>query len=89
MSKNEGGADMEILAAVVHHADDDFQIEPVTLAEPRAEEVLVRIVACGVCHIDIHVQHQHYAFPFPARVGARGGGNRGAGGAGGDPGVPG
>ena len=26
---------MEILAAVVHHADDDFQIEPVTLAEPR------------------------------------------------------
>jgi aryl-alcohol dehydrogenase len=74
LSKNEGGADMEILAAVVHHADDDFQIEPVTLAEPRAEEVLVRIVACGVCHTDIHVQHQHYAFPFPAVLGHEGAG---------------
>jgi aryl-alcohol dehydrogenase len=38
-------------------------IRHVDLEAPRADEVLIRTVACGVCHTDIWV-HQHYTNPM-------------------------
>lgn len=43
---------MKIKAAVVHSPGQDFVIEEVDLAPPKESEVLVRMVACGVCHSD-------------------------------------
>ena len=43
---------MKIQAAVTHAQGADFAIEEVTLSGPKANEVLVRIVATGVCHTD-------------------------------------
>jgi len=43
---------MKIKAAVVHKANDPYVIEEVDLAEPKANEVLVKIVASGLCHTD-------------------------------------
>ena len=41
-------------AAVVHAFGQPLSIEEVPIPEPRAGEVLVKIVASGVCHTDLH-----------------------------------
>ena len=43
---------MKMKAAVIHSADDPYQFEEVELAEPKNDEVLVRITASGLCHTD-------------------------------------
>ena len=43
---------METRAAVAHEAGKPLTIETVTLAGPRAGEVLVEIKATGICHTD-------------------------------------
>src|SRR6478736_1486033 len=45
---------MEIKAAVLEAFGAPLAIREVDLAEPRAGEVLVRLVACGVCHTDLY-----------------------------------
>ncbi len=44
---------MEIKAAVVHAPRTPFIIEAVRLEAPRADEVLVKLTATGVCHTDV------------------------------------
>ena len=41
-------------AAVVHSFDQPLSLEDVPIPEPGAEQVLVRVEACGLCHTDIH-----------------------------------
>ena len=41
-------------AAVVRSFDRPLEIADVPVPEPGAEQVLVRIEACGLCHTDIH-----------------------------------
>jgi Zn-dependent alcohol dehydrogenase len=43
------------MRAVVLREPGDVRVEDVTIAPPRAGEVLVRIAACGVCHSDLHL----------------------------------
>src|SRR6266403_129729 len=45
---------MKIRAAVLEEFGAPLEIEEVELAEPKAGEVLVRLVACGVCHTDLY-----------------------------------
>jgi len=61
-------------AAICYGSDKPFAIEPVTLDEPRADEVLVRVVACGVCHTDMAVRDQQLPTPLPAVLGHEGAG---------------
>lgn len=44
---------MRTTVAVVNEQGTDFSLEEVDLEGPRADEVLVRIVATGLCHTDI------------------------------------
>ncbi|HEY8843122.1 MAG TPA: zinc-binding dehydrogenase [Gaiellaceae bacterium] len=44
---------MKIRAAVLESFSDPLEVQELDLAEPRAGEVLVRLVACGVCHTDL------------------------------------
>ena len=46
---------MEITAAVVRAKGGDATLERLRLEDPRADEVLVRIVATGVCHADLFI----------------------------------
>ena len=39
------------------------------MPEPRANEVLVKVHSCGVCHTDLHVMKAEVAFPTPAVMG--------------------
>jgi aryl-alcohol dehydrogenase len=61
-------------AAICYGADKPFAIESVTLDAPRADEVLVRVHACGVCHTDMAVRDQHLPPPLPAILGHEGAG---------------
>ena len=46
---------MKITAAVVPIRSAPFEIETLDLAAPHADEVLVRVVASGMCHTDLHL----------------------------------
>src|SRR6059058_444565 len=45
---------MKMRAAVLEEFGQPLAVQDVELAEPRAGEVLVRLVACGVCHTDLY-----------------------------------
>src|SRR5260221_9288027 len=45
---------MQIRAAVLEEFGAPLVVREVDLAEPRGGEVLVRLVACGVCHTDLY-----------------------------------
>jgi S-(hydroxymethyl)glutathione dehydrogenase/alcohol dehydrogenase len=45
---------MKIRAAVLEEFGMPLAVQEIDLAEPRAGEVLVRLVACGVCHTDMY-----------------------------------
>jgi S-(hydroxymethyl)glutathione dehydrogenase / alcohol dehydrogenase len=45
---------VKIRAAVLEDFGAPLEVQQLDLAEPRAGEVLVRLVACGVCHTDLY-----------------------------------
>jgi len=45
---------MKIRAAVLEEFGAPLVVQEVDLAEPKAGEALVRVVACGVCHTDMY-----------------------------------
>jgi S-(hydroxymethyl)glutathione dehydrogenase/alcohol dehydrogenase len=45
---------MKIRAAVLEEFGAPLVVQEIDLAEPKAGEVLVRLVACGVCHTDLY-----------------------------------
>jgi aryl-alcohol dehydrogenase len=47
---------MRTTVAIVNEQGGDFTFEEVDLEGPRADEVLVRIVATGICHTDITIK---------------------------------
>jgi S-(hydroxymethyl)glutathione dehydrogenase / alcohol dehydrogenase len=46
---------MRVRAAVLHEPRQPLVLEEVELAPPRADEVLVRVAAAGVCHSDVRL----------------------------------
>ncbi len=56
-------------AAVFHGPHQPLSMEDVDIDKPLAREVLVRTVASGVCHSDLHFVDGHYPYPTPAVLG--------------------
>lgn len=56
-------------AAVLHEFHKDLVIEDVTVSEPAPDEVLVRVVASGVCHTDRTMQLGANDLPLPLVLG--------------------
>ncbi len=65
---------MKSLAAVVHAAKTPFVIEEIDVPDPAQDEVLVRIVAVGICHTDIASRDGILGSPFPSVFGHEGAG---------------
>jgi aryl-alcohol dehydrogenase len=65
---------MRIKAAVARTAKAPFSIETLELDSPQPTEILVRVVATGVCHTDMVVRDQHLPTPFPVVLGHEGAG---------------
>ncbi|MGH2464858.1 MAG: alcohol dehydrogenase catalytic domain-containing protein, partial [Candidatus Limnocylindrales bacterium] len=61
-------------AAVLQHAGQPVTIEEVSLDRPKTGEVLVRILASGVCHSDLHVRDGEWPRPGPFVIGHEGAG---------------
>ena len=61
-------------AAVLDSLDQPFRIEEVEIDEPHPGEVLVQVVATGVCHTDALAQHGAFPFVFPGVLGHEGAG---------------
>ena len=64
---------MKVKAAVAHELKKPLVIEELELDEPRQGEVLLRLVASGICHSDDHVRVGNYPTPLPMVLGHEGG----------------
>jgi aryl-alcohol dehydrogenase len=65
---------MKITAAVVHERSGPFQIETLDLCDPRPDELLVEVVASGMCATDLHGRDAYYPTQFPKVFGHEGAG---------------
>ena len=65
---------MKIDAYVVGEKDAPFARETLELDAPGPGEVLVRVVATGVCHTDVNTQKGDMPQPFPSVLGHEGSG---------------
>jgi aryl-alcohol dehydrogenase len=65
---------MQITAAVARERFGAFGIEPLELTDPRPDELLVKIVASGMCQTDQHGRDGYYNTPLPAVFGHEGAG---------------
>lgn len=65
---------MDVTAAVFREANSPLTIETLTLAEPAHGEVLVKVVASGICHSDLHVVNGDWSSPAPLVLGHEGAG---------------
>ncbi|RYF48215.1 MAG: NAD(P)-dependent alcohol dehydrogenase, partial [Comamonadaceae bacterium] len=65
---------MQVLAAVCAEPRAQFEVLPVELAQPNEGEVLVKLVATGLCHTDIAVRDGEMPMPMPAVLGHEGAG---------------
>ncbi len=65
---------MRIEAAVVRAPAAPMSLETLDLAEPRDDEILVRLVATGVCHTDMAMRDQALPVPQPIVLGHEGAG---------------
>lgn len=65
---------MKMKAATLYEKNGDYHFEEVELQQPKANEVLIKIVASGVCHTDAAVREQFIPVPLPAVLGHEGSG---------------
>ena len=65
---------MQITAAVARERFGSFGIERLDLCDPRPDELLVKIVASGMCQTDQHGRDGYYNTPLPAVFGHEGAG---------------
>src|ERR1700730_10120654 len=65
---------MQITAAVARERFGPFTIETLELADPRPDQLLVKIVASGMCQTDQHGRDGYYDMPLPAVFGHEGAG---------------
>jgi len=62
---------MKVLASVTHKPGQ-LSVEEVELSVPKATEVLVRTIACGVCHTDAAALHSFIPVTLPIILGHEG-----------------
>lgn len=63
-----------ILAAIVREPKGPFEMAELTLADPRPDEVLVRIAGVGICHTDLLAARGYFPLAMPAVLGHEGAG---------------
>jgi len=60
---------MKVKAAIHRATNHPLSIEEVDIASPGPEEVLVKTIACGVCHSDLHALNGAIPSNLPAILG--------------------
>jgi aryl-alcohol dehydrogenase len=65
---------LQALAAVSRTTGAPLSVETVSIGEPRADEVLVQVVATGICHTDVGMRDSPDRVPKPIVLGHEGAG---------------
>lgn len=65
---------MQARAAVMPERHGRWSLQDVEVAEPASNEVLVRVVASGICQTDVHARDGFFPIGFPAIFGHEGAG---------------
>jgi S-(hydroxymethyl)glutathione dehydrogenase/alcohol dehydrogenase len=65
---------MKTRAALFHAVGEPLEVAEIELEEPRADEVLVRMVAVGICGTDLHQVKGEFRRPTPMVLGHEGAG---------------
>jgi NDMA-dependent alcohol dehydrogenase len=65
---------MQVRGAVIHAVNEKWSIEQMELEDPRENEVLVRVIASGLCHSDEHLVTGDLPQPLPLVGGHEGAG---------------
>jgi Zn-dependent alcohol dehydrogenase len=63
---------MQMRAAVLYEANTLLQVEEVTLDDPKDQEILVKMVATGVCHSNLGIIKGENPSPLPIVLGHEG-----------------
>jgi S-(hydroxymethyl)glutathione dehydrogenase/alcohol dehydrogenase len=58
-----------VKAAILREVGKPLSIENIQISKPGPREVLIRTVAAGVCHSDVHFADGSYPYPLPAVLG--------------------
>jgi S-(hydroxymethyl)glutathione dehydrogenase/alcohol dehydrogenase len=61
-------------AVVVREVNKPVVVEEITVEAPRADEVMIKLAACGVCHSDLSATNGTILFPLPVILGHEGAG---------------
>lgn len=64
----------DIIAAVVREKAGPFSVERLQIEDPRPDEVMVEVLASGMCATDLHGRDGYYGTPYPAVFGHEGAG---------------
>lgn len=64
---------MEI-KAILSRKKDDFSLQDIVLSRPKNNQLLIKIVACGVCHTDVTVLNGTLPVAYPVVLGHEGAG---------------
>jgi aryl-alcohol dehydrogenase len=62
------------VGAVTASQGAPFEVRDLIVDDPRDDEIVVRLVASGICHTDVSAQNQVTPFPLPALLGHEGAG---------------
>jgi len=65
---------MKVTAAVMPERSGRWSLAELQLADPAPHEVMVRVVASGICQTDVHARDGYFAMPWPAVYGHEGAG---------------
>ncbi len=71
---SDTAATTPIRAALVREKDAPYEMADLELSAPQPQEVIVRIIACGICQTDSSVQKQGQKTPLPMVLGHEGAG---------------
>jgi S-(hydroxymethyl)glutathione dehydrogenase/alcohol dehydrogenase len=58
-----------VKAAVLYAPNQPLVVEDIDIDEPQANEVVVKTLASGVCHSDLHFMEGKYPYPVPTVLG--------------------
>src|SRR5699024_8669142 len=65
---------MKVKAAVVNAVNEQYKMEELTLGEMQHNEVIVKMVATGICHSDEALRVGDAEYPMPGVLGHEGAG---------------
>ena len=65
---------LDASAAVLNKTSGEMTLQPVEVGEPNADEVLIEIAACGICHTDLVIRDGAIPVPMPIVLGHEGAG---------------